>query len=97
MCAGMGGEDVGKAITDLFSKRGETRRIKRTDSLGAAAYTAAGLGPDFDAAIEDVLFASASEINMLTAYGLMIRRGIWPSHTWEKLRRQMVRVPIPSI
>ena len=28
MCAGMGGAGVAKAITEIFSKRGETRRVK---------------------------------------------------------------------
>jgi hypothetical protein len=55
MCAGMGGGDVERAIVDLFSKRGETRRVKRADSLGGAAYAAAGLGHEFETAIEDIL------------------------------------------
>jgi len=55
MCAGMGGGDVEKAITDLFSRRGETRRVKLADGLGGTAYTAAGLGQEFDTAIEDIL------------------------------------------
>jgi len=55
MCAGMGGGDVEKAITDLFSKRGETRRVKIAEGLGGTAYEAAGLGQEFDTAIEDIL------------------------------------------
>jgi hypothetical protein len=55
MCAGMGGGDVEKAITDLFSKRGETRRVRRADALGGAAYAAARLGAEFDTAIDDIL------------------------------------------
>src|SRR5437868_3079039 len=55
MCAGMGGGDVEKAITELFSRRGETGRVKRADGLGGAAYAAAGLGQEFDTAIEDIL------------------------------------------
>src|SRR4051812_47462374 len=56
MCAGMGGGDVEKAITDLFSKRhGETKRVRLADGLGAAGYAAAGLGHEFDTAIEDIL------------------------------------------
>jgi len=56
MCAGMGGSDVGKAITDLFSRRGETRRVKIANGLGGAAYAAAGLGQEFETAIDDILF-----------------------------------------
>jgi hypothetical protein len=37
MCAGMGGGAVTRAITELFSKRGETRRVRRADSLGGDA------------------------------------------------------------
>ncbi|MGO8844183.1 MAG: hypothetical protein ACLQFI_02315 [Methylocella sp.] len=55
MVAGMGGGDVEKAITKLFSKRGETRRVKLADGLGGAAYAAAGLGQEFATAIEDIL------------------------------------------
>jgi hypothetical protein len=56
MCAGMGGGDVAKAITDIFSKRGETRRVKTiAPRLGGAGYTAVGLGAEFDEAIEDML------------------------------------------
>src|ERR1700731_2185992 len=56
MCAGMGGGDVAKAITDIFSKRGETRRVKTiAPRLGGAGYTAVGLGAEFDEAIEDIL------------------------------------------
>jgi hypothetical protein len=55
MCAGMGGGDVEKAITELFSKRGETPRVKRANRLGGAAYAAAGLGQEFDTAIDDIL------------------------------------------
>ena len=55
LCAGMGGGDVEKAITELFSKRGETRRVKLADGLGGAAYADAGLGEEFDTAIEDIL------------------------------------------
>jgi hypothetical protein len=55
MCAGMGGGDVEKAITELYSRRGETRRVKLADGLSGAAYAAAGLGEEFDTAIEDIL------------------------------------------
>jgi hypothetical protein len=55
MCAGMGGGNVSKAITELFSKRGETPRVKRANRLGGAAYAAAGLGQEFDTAIDDIL------------------------------------------
>jgi hypothetical protein len=55
LCAGMGGEDVARAITDIFSKRGETRRVKIANSLGGAGYAAAGLGSAFDEAIEDMI------------------------------------------
>jgi hypothetical protein len=54
-CAGMGGGDVAKAITDIFSRRGETRRVSIADKLGGAGYSAAGLGAEFDEAIEDVI------------------------------------------
>ena len=52
--AGMGGGDVEKAITDIFSKRGETRRVNIADKPGGDGYAAAGLGTEFDAAIEDM-------------------------------------------
>jgi hypothetical protein len=55
MCAGMGGGDVERAISDLYSKRGETRRVKIADGLGGAGYAAAGLGATFDEAIEDMI------------------------------------------
>jgi hypothetical protein len=55
MCAAMGGGDVARAIIELFSKRGEARRVKRADALGAAAYAVAGLGTEFNTAIDDVL------------------------------------------
>jgi hypothetical protein len=55
LCAGMGGGDVEKAIIEIFSKRGETRRVNIADKLGGAGYVAAGLGMAFDEAIEDVL------------------------------------------
>ncbi len=56
MCAGMGGAGVAKAITEIFSKRGETRRVKTiAPLLGGAGYAAAGLGAEFDEAIEDML------------------------------------------
>lgn len=55
MCAGMGGGDVEKAITELFSRRSETRRVRNAEGLGGAAYAAAGLGQEFDSAIEDIL------------------------------------------
>lgn len=55
LCAGMGGGDVAKAITDIFSKRGETRRVNIADKLGGAGYMVAGLGAEFDEAIEDML------------------------------------------
>jgi hypothetical protein len=51
----MGGGDVAKAITDIFSKRGETRRVNIADRFGGAGYLAAGLGAAFDEAIEDML------------------------------------------
>ncbi len=54
-CAGMGGGDVAKTITDIFSKRGETRRVNIADKLGGAGYSAAGLGAEFDEAIEDMI------------------------------------------
>ena len=56
MCAGMGGSDVEKAIVDLFSKRGEARRVEIANRLGGAAYATAGLGQEFEAAIDDILF-----------------------------------------
>lgn len=57
MCAGMGGGDVAKAITDIFSKHGETRRVKTiAPCLAGAGYAAAGLGAEFDEAIEDMLW-----------------------------------------
>ena len=56
MCAGMGGGDVAKAITEIFSKRGETRRVKTiAPSLGSDGYAAVGLGAEFEEAIEDML------------------------------------------
>jgi hypothetical protein len=55
MCAGMGGGDVERAVSDLYSKRGETRRVKIADGLGGAGYAAAGLGATFDEAIEDMI------------------------------------------
>jgi len=55
MCAGMGGGDVERAITDLYSKRGETKRVRVADGLGGAGYAAAGLGPAFDDAIDDMM------------------------------------------
>jgi hypothetical protein len=54
-CAGMGGGDVAKAITYIYSKRGETRRVSIADKLGGAGYSAAGLGAEFDEAIEDMI------------------------------------------
>jgi hypothetical protein len=55
LAAGMGGGDVEKAITELYSKRGETRRVKLADGLSGAAYDAAGLGLEFETAINDIL------------------------------------------
>jgi hypothetical protein len=56
LAAGMGGGDIEKAITEMFSRRiGETRRVKLADRLGGAGYAAAGLGKDFEVAIDDVL------------------------------------------
>jgi hypothetical protein len=55
LAAGMGGGDVEKAITEMYSRRGETRRVKLADRLGGAGYAAADLGQDFEKAIEDVL------------------------------------------
>jgi hypothetical protein len=55
LAAGMGGGDVEQAITEMYSKRGETRRVKLADRLGGAGYASAGLGQDFETAIEDVL------------------------------------------
>ena len=56
MCAGMGGGDVAKAITEIFSKRGETRRVKTiAPRLGRAGFAAVRLGTEFDEAIEDML------------------------------------------
>lgn len=52
--AGMGGGDVEKAITDIFSKRGEARRVNIADKPGGDGYAAAGLGTEFDEAIEDM-------------------------------------------
>lgn len=56
LAAGMGGGDVENAITEMFSRRiGETRRVQLANRLGGAGYTAAGLGREFETAIEDVL------------------------------------------
>jgi hypothetical protein len=54
LCVGMGGGDVAKAITDIYSKRGEKRRVTIAKKLGGAGYCAAGLGAEFVAAIEDM-------------------------------------------
>ncbi|GAN82204.1 hypothetical protein [Acidocella aminolytica] len=54
-CAGMGGGDVAKAITDIYSKRGEKRRVDIAKQLGGAGYCAAGLGAEFVEAIEDMM------------------------------------------
>jgi hypothetical protein len=56
-CAGMGGGDVEKAITELFSKRiGETRRVQVANRFGGAGYAQAGLGKEFEKAIDDTLW-----------------------------------------
>ena len=55
MCAGLGGRDVEKAIIELFSQRGETKRVTRAKNLGREAYVVVGLGQEFDTAIEDIL------------------------------------------
>jgi hypothetical protein len=57
MCAGMGGGDVQKAIVELFSKRiGETRRVGVANRFGGAGYATAGLGKEFEQAIDDTLW-----------------------------------------
>jgi hypothetical protein len=56
MCAGMGGGDVRNAIVDLFSKRGETRRVKVAQRFGRGGYDDAGLGDQYASAIDDVKF-----------------------------------------
>jgi hypothetical protein len=55
LCAGMGGGDVAKAITDIYSKRGEARRVKIAKNLGGEGYCTAGLGAEFFEAIEDMM------------------------------------------
>ena len=56
VCAGMGRGDVAKAITDIYSKRGETQRVKTiAPCLGRAGFADVGLGAEFDEAIEDML------------------------------------------
>jgi len=56
LCAGMGGGDVAKAITKLFSKRiGETKRVHVADAFGRDAYGAVGLEAQYDSAISDTL------------------------------------------
>jgi hypothetical protein len=56
LAAGMGGGDVEKAITEMFSRRiGETRRVQLGNRLGGAGYATAGLCQEFETAIEDVL------------------------------------------
>ncbi|MEA2753936.1 MAG: hypothetical protein QOJ54_225, partial [Aliidongia sp.] len=56
LCAGMGGGDVRKAITDIFSRRGETRRVEIANRFGSAGYSNVGLGAEFDEAIDDVFW-----------------------------------------
>jgi hypothetical protein len=59
LCVGMAGRDVAAAITELFSKRGETNRVRRADRLGRAQYADVGLGHEFDAAIDDMFLCVA--------------------------------------
>jgi hypothetical protein len=54
LCTGMGGGDVEKAITELFSRRiGETKRIRVADRFGGSSYASAGLRKEFEQAIDD--------------------------------------------
>ena len=54
LCSGVGGGDTAKAIRDIFSKRGESKRVDIANKFGVAGYEAVGLGTKFREAINDI-------------------------------------------
>jgi hypothetical protein len=56
-CVQMGIGDFDRAFKAMFRARGETRRINAAETLALAAYTALGLGADFEVGLAAIRHA----------------------------------------